>query len=101
MRNDPAPDEALLQRLPLPLAQLYRRAHNTKTPLDRHRAAYYLCEATLKLLGSAAVAVGDGDTLAPPEVGGQNGTRTGVPGDHRRPSRPPRPSRRTRVSRHG
>jgi serine/threonine protein kinase len=49
-------DEALVHRLPLPLARLYRHAHNAKTPLDRHQAAYYLWEAALKLLGSAAVA---------------------------------------------
>ena len=28
------PDEDLVRRLPLPLAQLYRRAHNAKTALD-------------------------------------------------------------------
>ena len=39
------PDEDLVRRLPLPLAQLYRRAHNAKTPLDRHNAAYCLWEA--------------------------------------------------------
>jgi eukaryotic-like serine/threonine-protein kinase len=52
----PAFDEALVQRLPLPLAQLYRRAHNAKTPLERHHAAFYLWEASLKLLGSVAIA---------------------------------------------
>jgi hypothetical protein len=45
-------DEELLQSLPLPLAQLYRRALNAKTPLERHQATYYLWEAALKLLGS-------------------------------------------------
>ena len=55
MIGDSAPDEALSGRLPLPLSQLYRRAHNAKTPLDRHNAAYYLWEATLKLLGSTAI----------------------------------------------
>ena len=55
MRPDLAPDEALLQRLPLPLAQLYRRAHNAKTPQERHHAAYYLWEAALKLLGATAI----------------------------------------------
>src|SRR5262245_41550350 len=49
-------DEDLLRRLPLPLAQLYRRAHNAKAPLERHQAAYYLWEAALKLLGVVAVA---------------------------------------------
>jgi eukaryotic-like serine/threonine-protein kinase len=48
-------DESLVQRLPLPLAKLIRRAQNAKTPLDRHQAAYYLWEASLKLLGSVAV----------------------------------------------
>src|SRR5438132_12026562 len=48
-------DEDLVRRLPLPLAQLYRRAHNAKTPLERHQAAYYLWEAALKILGAVAV----------------------------------------------
>jgi WD40 repeat protein/serine/threonine protein kinase len=48
-------DESLIQRLPLPLVKLVRRAQNAKTPLDRHQDAYYLWEAALKLLGSAAV----------------------------------------------
>src|SRR5439155_21757651 len=48
-------DETLAQRLPLPLAQLYRRAVNAKTARDRHDAAYYLWEAGLKLLGAIAV----------------------------------------------
>src|SRR5262249_38967045 len=48
-------DESLVQRLPLPLAKLVRRAQNAKTPLDPHQAAYYLWEASLKLLGSVAV----------------------------------------------
>jgi hypothetical protein len=48
-------DETLVQRLPLPLAKLVRRAQNAKTPLDRHQAAYYLWEASLKLLASVAV----------------------------------------------
>ncbi len=53
---EPVPaDDDLLRRLPLPLAQLHRRALNAKTPLDLHQAAYYLWEAALKLLGSAAV----------------------------------------------
>ena len=55
MRLDSALDEVLIQRLPLSLAQLYRRAHNAKTPQDRHLAAYFLWEAALKLLGCVAV----------------------------------------------
>ena len=74
-------DEALVQRLPLPLAKLVRRAQNAKTPLDRHQAAYYLWEAALKLLASVAVVeyaeLGDHDpklvemleNLARPTVG--------------------------------
>jgi hypothetical protein len=50
MRLDLAPDEVLLQRLPLPLAQLGRRAHNTKTALERHLTAFSLWEAALELL---------------------------------------------------
>src|SRR6516225_1685472 len=45
----------LVRRLPLPLAQLYRRAHNAKAALERHLTALYLWEASLKLLASIAV----------------------------------------------
>jgi len=48
-------DETLLHRLPLPLAQLYRRGCNARSPFDRHQAAYYLWEASLKLLGCVAI----------------------------------------------
>src|SRR5581483_2842774 len=48
-------DETLAPRLPLPLAQLYRRAHNAKTALERHLTSFYLWEASLKLLASVAV----------------------------------------------
>ncbi len=48
-------DENLVRRLPLPLGQLYRRAHNAKTPLERHHTAYYIWEAGLKLLGSILI----------------------------------------------
>jgi hypothetical protein len=41
--------------LRLPLAQLYRRAHNAKTPLARHLTALSLWEASLKLLTCVAV----------------------------------------------
>jgi WD40 repeat protein/serine/threonine protein kinase len=57
MRRDLPFAEALARRLPLPLSQLYRRAHNAKNPLDRCLAAYYLWEAGLKLLASTAVVV--------------------------------------------
>jgi WD40 repeat protein/serine/threonine protein kinase len=55
MDDSHALDEQLLQRLPLPLAQLCRRSQNAKTPLERHLTAYYLWEAALKLLGVVAV----------------------------------------------
>jgi WD40 repeat protein/serine/threonine protein kinase/tetratricopeptide (TPR) repeat protein len=48
-------DDELARRLPLPLAQLYRRAHNAKGARDRHDTAYCLWEAALKLLGATAV----------------------------------------------
>ena len=54
MPAEPPTDDAP-QRLPLPLAQLHRRARNAKTALERHLAAYYLWEAGLKLLASVAV----------------------------------------------
>lgn len=38
-----------LVRLPLPLAQLYSRAHNAKQARARHDYAFYLCEALIKL----------------------------------------------------
>ena len=48
-------DEDLVRRLPLPLARLYRRAHNAKSHFDRHQAAYFLWEASVRLLASTAV----------------------------------------------
>jgi WD40 repeat protein/serine/threonine protein kinase len=48
-------DESLLQRLPLPLAQLCRRAQNAKTSHGRHQASFYVWETTLKLLASVAL----------------------------------------------
>lgn len=48
-------DEDLAHRLPLPLAQLYRRALNAKTPHDRHHHAYCLAEAALKLSASLRI----------------------------------------------
>ncbi len=55
MREAIVPDDGLIRRLPLPLAQLYRRAHNAKTPPQRHLAAFSLWEVALKLLGAVAV----------------------------------------------
>ena len=47
--------EYLIQ-LPLPLAQLYNRAHNAKDPRSRHDNAYYLFEALVKLMATPLVA---------------------------------------------
>lgn len=47
----------LLATLPLPLAQLYRRAQTSSRAEDRHLHAYYLAEATLKLAASARIGV--------------------------------------------
>ena len=47
----------LRDRIPLPLARLYRRAFNAKSRLERHLQAYHLLEATLKLAAAAQVAV--------------------------------------------
>ncbi|REJ93786.1 MAG: hypothetical protein DWQ29_03500, partial [Planctomycetota bacterium] len=49
-------DEDLIRGLPLPIALLFRRAENAKTPLERHQAAYFTWEASLKLLSSVVVA---------------------------------------------
>jgi hypothetical protein len=45
-----------LVRLPLPLAQLYSRAHNAKDSRGRHDNTFYLCEALIKLAATPAVA---------------------------------------------
>jgi WD40 repeat protein/serine/threonine protein kinase/Flp pilus assembly protein TadD len=48
-------NETLIRQLPLPLAQLYRRAHNAKSPMEQHLTAFSLWEASLKLLSGVAV----------------------------------------------
>src|SRR4051794_572373 len=48
-------DEGLVHHLPLPLAKLYRRAHNARSPLDRHQASFYLWEVSLRMLASSAI----------------------------------------------
>ena len=45
-----------LQRLPLPLAQLYSRAHNAKDTRGRHGNTFYLFVALVKLAVAPAVA---------------------------------------------
>ncbi len=66
--GDHASDEDLARQLPLPLAQLRRRALNAKTALERHQTAYYLWEAALKLLSSTAVAAFAERGLREPEL---------------------------------
>jgi hypothetical protein len=44
-----------LVRLPLPLAQLYGRAHNAKNGRGRHDNLFYLFEALTKLAAAPAV----------------------------------------------
>lgn len=57
-----------LVRLPLPLAQLYSRAHNAKLARSRHDNAFYLCEAMIKL----AVAPATSAYLAEVHRGGES-----------------------------
>lgn len=45
-----------LLRLPLPLAQLYGRSYNAKSPRERHDNAFYLFEASAKLLAITSAA---------------------------------------------
>ncbi|HKI31095.1 MAG TPA: protein kinase [Gemmataceae bacterium] len=45
-----------LLRLPLPLAQLYSRAHNATDPRGRHDNTFYLFEALIKLTAAPAIA---------------------------------------------
>ena len=47
--------EELLRRLPLPLAQLCRRAQNATVPAERAKHVFFLWEASLKLLASVAI----------------------------------------------
>jgi hypothetical protein len=57
--------EELVRELPLPLAQLLRRAYNAKTALDRHHHAYYLAEDILKLAACLRVGAALGAGLEP------------------------------------
>jgi WD40 repeat protein/serine/threonine protein kinase len=45
-----------LLRLPLPLAQLYSRAHNAKDPRGRHDHSFYIFEALVKLTSAPLIA---------------------------------------------
>jgi predicted Ser/Thr protein kinase len=55
----------LLQALPLPLAQLLRRAMNGKSAAERHHGAFYLAECTLKIAGAARVGLWMDRALVP------------------------------------
>ena len=46
---------ALVPKLPLPIAQLARRALNSHSPLELHHNVYYLAEASLKLASAARI----------------------------------------------
>ncbi len=48
-------DDAFLARLPLPLAQLFRRTLNAKTPLEQHLAASRIAELGLKVMACGAI----------------------------------------------
>jgi hypothetical protein len=72
MSPTPAFDDDLLGRLPLPLAQLYRRARNAKTPQDRHHHAFYLAESALKLAASLRIGVALAHGLEPRSPLAQN-----------------------------
>ena len=55
MGGEQTPGGGAVERMPLPLARLYRRAHHAKTPMERHHTAYYLWEVMLKLCSSVMV----------------------------------------------
>ncbi|MBL8850666.1 MAG: serine/threonine protein kinase, partial [Planctomycetaceae bacterium] len=47
--------EETARRLPMPLAQLFRRSANCKTVIDAHLTAFSLAEASIKLLSASAI----------------------------------------------
>lgn len=47
--------ENIVAGLPLPIAQLARRALRSQSPIELHHNAYYLAEATLKLASAARI----------------------------------------------
>lgn len=49
-------------RLPLPLAQLYKRAHNGKDPRSQHDNAYYFFEVLIKLMSCTLLTSYIGDS---------------------------------------
>ncbi len=81
MTDRSALDPKLAVRLPLPLAQLYRRSYNAKSEIERHDAAFYMMEAAIRLLGSASVSTGEG-----PESEDEPGSRREALGRLARPT---------------
>lgn len=56
---------SLLTALPMPLAQLGKRALNAQPGLERHNSAYYLCEAALKLASAGRIGLWRSAALEP------------------------------------
>jgi len=96
--------------LPLPVHVLLRRAHNAKSPKDRHDTAYFAWEVSVRLAVAArppadvtrlargsvgqwvgALALSDAPLDAPPSASSARSDRTSVRG--RRASLPPSSSR--------
>lgn len=61
---------SLPSSLPLPLAQLLRRALNSKSPHERHNCAFYLGEAAIKLQAAGRIGawIGAGEALDPGSI---------------------------------
>ncbi|MBW2453447.1 MAG: hypothetical protein JRI68_03005 [Deltaproteobacteria bacterium] len=66
----------LCTTLPVPLAELVRRALNGKSAVERHHCAFYLAEATLKLAAAVLLLRG----VASIEHSGQTSSRATRPG---------------------
>ena len=47
----------LLDKIPFPIAQIFLRARNAKSPSERHHNAYYFLEATVKYLAACGTQV--------------------------------------------
>jgi len=90
--------EDLVCGLPLPLAQLARRADHAKNALERHQAAYYLWEAAVQVLAATVClereARGRGALDLPERLGDSGGRRWASGGSSRRGSSCPRRCRR-------
>ncbi|MCM2375074.1 protein kinase domain-containing protein [Aporhodopirellula aestuarii] len=55
MTPKPSFNAEIAQRLPLPIAQLHRRASTAKSATEKHQAAFFLWEASIKLLTTAVI----------------------------------------------